>query len=69
MIIREEFADIEDKMGEILSFLEWKVLMAYLEGKSYQEIAVDLRRHVKSIDNALQRVKRKLERYLERRDN
>jgi RNA polymerase sporulation-specific sigma factor len=38
--------------------------MAYLEGKSYQEIAVDLHRHVKSIDNALQRVKGKLERYL-----
>ena len=69
IICREEFDDIEEKMGEILSSLEWKVLMAYLEGKSYQEIAVDLRRHVKSIDNALQRVKRKLERYLERRDN
>jgi RNA polymerase sporulation-specific sigma factor len=68
IISQEEFDDIEEKMGEILSSLEWKVLMAYLEGKSYQEIAVDLKRHVKSIDNALQRVKRKLERYLERRD-
>ncbi|HOL18156.1 MAG TPA: RNA polymerase sporulation sigma factor SigH [Bacillota bacterium] len=65
MINREEYNDIEFKMGEILSELEWKVLTLYLEGKSYQEIAVDLRRHVKSIDNALQRVKRKLERYLE----
>ena len=69
IISREEFDDIEEKMGEILSSLEWKVLMSYLEGKSYQEIAVDLKRHVKSIDNALQRVKRKLERYLEKRDN
>ncbi|ADY54674.1 RNA polymerase, sigma 30 subunit, SigH [Syntrophobotulus glycolicus DSM 8271] len=68
IISREEFDDIEEKMGEILSSLEWEVLMAYLEGKSYQEIAVDLDRHVKSIDNALQRVKRKLERYLEKRD-
>jgi RNA polymerase sporulation-specific sigma factor len=67
IINREEFGDIEEKMGEILSDLEWKVLMAYLDGRSYQEIAVDLRRHVKSIDNALQRVKRKLERYLEGR--
>ncbi len=67
VISREEFDDIEEKMGEILSSLEWEVLMAYLEGKSYQEIAVDLQRHVKSIDNALQRVKRKLERYLEHR--
>lgn len=65
VISREEFSDIEEKMGEILSDLEWKVLMAYLDGKSYQEIAVDLKRHVKSIDNALQRVKRKLERYLD----
>jgi RNA polymerase sporulation-specific sigma factor len=55
-------------MGEILSSLEWQVLMSYLEGKTYQEIAVELERHVKSIDNALQRVKRKLERYLEKRD-
>lgn len=69
IISREEFDDIEGKMGEILSSLEWKVLMSYLEGKSYQEIAVDLKRHVKSIDNALQRVKRKLEKYLEKREN
>ncbi len=68
IISREEFDDIESKMGEILSSLEWKVLMFYLEGKSYQEIAGDLNRHVKSIDNALQRVKRKLERYLENRE-
>jgi len=69
IISREEFDDIEEKMGEILSPLEWKVLMSYLEGKSYQEIAEELERHVKSIDNALQRVKRKIERYLEKRDN
>ncbi len=65
MINREEFAGIELKMGEILSSLEWEVLSKYLQGRSYQEIAVDLNRHVKSIDNALQRVKRKLEKYLE----
>lgn len=63
----EEFADIEKKMEEILSDLEWRVLMSYLDGKSYQEIAADLGRHVKSIDNALQRVKRKLEKYMENR--
>jgi len=67
VISREEFIFIEQKMSEILSSLEWKVLMAYLEGKTYQEIAVELKRHVKSIDNALQRVKRKLEKYLEDR--
>ncbi len=67
IISREEFSGIEEKMGEILSDLEWQVLMSYLDGKSYEEIARDLRRHVKSIDNALQRVKRKLERYLDGR--
>ena len=68
IINQEEFVGLEDKMSEILSDLERKVLMLYLDGRSYQEIAVDLKRHVKSIDNALQRVKRKLERYLEDRD-
>lgn len=68
IINQEEFSGLEDKMGELLSDLERKVLMLYLDGRSYQEIAVDLDRHVKSIDNALQRVKRKLERYLEIRD-
>jgi len=69
VISREEFLDIESKMSEFLSDLEWSVLMLYLEGKSYQEIADQLSRHVKSIDNALQRVKRKLERYLEKRES
>jgi len=64
MINREEFAGIELKMNEILSNLEWEVLSRYLQGRSYQEIAQELNRHVKSIDNALQRVKRKLEKHL-----
>lgn len=68
IISREELVSIESKIGEILSDLELEVLMSYLQGKSYQEIAVDLDRHVKSIDNALQRVKRKLEKYLEIKD-
>jgi RNA polymerase sporulation-specific sigma factor len=65
IINREEFSGIEDRMSEILSGLEWEVLSLYLQGRSYQEIAEDLDRHIKSIDNALQRVKRKLEKYLE----
>ncbi|WP_083517083.1 RNA polymerase sporulation sigma factor SigH [Alicyclobacillus shizuokensis] len=64
VIHQEEFDAIEVTMSELLSDLERKVLMLYLDGRSYQEIAVDLDRHVKSIDNALQRVKRKLEKYL-----
>ena len=65
MIDREDLAHIESKIGEMLSDLEWKVLCLYLKGKSYQEIAERLNRRVKSIDNALQRVKSKLEKYLD----
>ncbi|MBD8070969.1 RNA polymerase sporulation sigma factor SigH [Bacillus sp. PS06] len=68
IINQEKFDDIEIKMAELLSDLERKVLALYLDGRSYQEISEDLNRHVKSIDNALQRVKRKLERYLEIRE-
>ena len=67
-INQEEFDHIEVKMKELLSDLERKVLALYLDGQSYQEISEELNRHVKSIDNALQRVKRKLERYLEVRE-
>ncbi|NMB26475.1 MAG: RNA polymerase sporulation sigma factor SigH [Tissierellia bacterium] len=67
IISSEELYSMESKVVQLLSDLEWQVLMAYLDGKSYQEIADELNRHVKSIDNALQRVKRKLERYLELR--
>lgn len=64
MISREELNYIEGEIGEVLSSLEMEVLSSYLDGKSYQEIACDLNRHSKSIDNALQRVKRKLEKNL-----
>ena len=67
MISKESFDQIEAKIGEVLSDFEMKVLMYYLDGKSYQEISENLDRHVKSIDNALQRVKRKLEKSLQER--
>lgn len=62
LVSQEEQAYMEDKMNELLSDLEREVLRLYLDGRSYQEISVDLNRHVKSIDNALQRVKKKFER-------
>ncbi|AIF68286.1 MULTISPECIES: RNA polymerase sporulation sigma factor SigH [Terribacillus] len=65
LINQERFLDMEEKMAQLLSELERQVLALYLDGRSYQEISEELKRHVKSIDNALQRVKRKLERYLE----
>ena len=59
MIHREDFDYMEGKMTEILSELEKQVFALYLDGQSYQEISEELNRHVKSIDNALQRVKTK----------
>ena len=67
-INQENLLDIESTMHRILSPLEQEVVALYLEGKSYVEIAQQLNRHVKSVDNALQRVKRKLEQYLEKRE-
>lgn len=64
MIGKEELDLIESKMGESLSELEMEVFMSYVDGMSYQEIAEDLDRHVKCVDNALQRVKKKLEKIL-----
>lgn len=69
LISQEDVGLIEDKIGQMLSSLEREVLSAYLDGKSYQEIAQMLGRHVKSIDNALQRVKHKLEKLMEERGN
>ena len=67
IIGRESYVSIESQIDEMLSPLERRVLAAYLDGKSYQEIAEMLGRQVKSIDNALQRVKHKLERLIAER--
>lgn len=67
IISREEMQDMESEMTGSLSELEMQVLLSYLDGRSYQEIAEDLDRHIKSVDNALQRIKRKIEKYLENR--
>ena len=64
IIGREEVNHIEKEISKVLSELELEVLMSYLDGKTYQEIACDLDRQAKSIDNALQRVKKKLEKCL-----
>jgi RNA polymerase sporulation-specific sigma factor len=65
MIHKEDFSQMEEEMNKVLSGLEKQVLALYLEGQSYQEISEELNRQVKSVDNALQRIKRKLERYMQ----
>ncbi len=65
LINREKSLDMQLKISELLSELERNVLNLHLEGKSYLEISNELQTHVKSIDNALQRVKKKLERNLQ----
>ena len=62
-----ELASMRAYFGQILSELEAEVLQRYLDGETYAEIATSLERHVKSIDNAIQRIKRKLEGYLAER--
>ena len=68
IIGQESYVSIESRIDQALSPLERKVLASYLDGKSYQEIAKNLDRHVKSIDNALQRVKHKLEKLIRERN-
>ena len=67
IVQRGEMASIRSYFGQILSDLEAEVLQRYLDGETYAEIAEGLERQVKSIDNAIQRIKRKLEGYLEER--
>ena len=69
IIGQESYVSIESRIDKALSPLERRVLAAYLDGKSYQEIAKNLGRHVKSIDNALQRVKHKLEKLISEKNN
>ena len=65
LIDREDLSVIEGRIGSLLSDLEKQVLVRYVEGKSYVEISEEMNRHVKRIDNALQRIKRKLQKYLD----
>jgi RNA polymerase sporulation-specific sigma factor len=67
VISAEEIEAIRDNMSMTLTELEGDVLKLYMDGKSYEEIAGALGNHVKSIDNALQRIKRKLQKHLEER--
>lgn len=66
LFLQKEKAEyLGGKIDEVLSPLEKNVLGMYLDGRSYTEIAQALSRPAKSIDNALQRVKKKMEKYAE----
>ncbi len=58
---RESFSGLEDKINDALSPFEMNVLLCLVNGKSYKEAAEQLGKDVKAIDNAMQRIKRKLE--------
>jgi RNA polymerase sporulation-specific sigma factor len=64
VVSNERMDTMRTAMAEMLSSLEVDVLRLYVEGKTYQEIGDQLDRHVKSIDNALQRIKRKVDLHL-----
>jgi len=67
-ISTEELQSLVDCLGKVLSPLESQVLAMYLEGRSYEEVAERLECNPKSVDNALQRVKRKVETHLKERE-
>lgn len=68
LIGQENKSFLEDQMVKNLSSFETRVLVLYLQGRSYFEIAHVLDKPEKSIDNALQRVKKKLEKFLEEKN-
>lgn len=61
LINRESYQNTENKIVSVLSTYETDVLLLYLEGKTYATIARELGKTEKSIDNALQRIKKKIE--------
>ncbi|MGN0148690.1 MAG: RNA polymerase sporulation sigma factor SigH [Clostridia bacterium] len=66
LIDRENIDGIEYKINKALSKLELEVLVYYLRDMSYQEIAKVLGKDIKSVDNAVQRIRKKLENILDK---
>lgn len=65
MINKERMHHIEQQLHLLLSKYEIEVLRGYISGKSYQEMSAELGKPEKSIDNALQRIKKKLQKLSE----
>ncbi len=64
----ERVRELQAYVDDALSDLEVEVLRMYVDGRSYVEIADVLRRRTKSVDNALQRIKRKIDGHLRERE-
>lgn len=64
MLVRDIIERIIINTPQFLSKFEQKVWSAYLSGKNYNIIADELGKSPKSIDNAIQRIKRKVEKYV-----
>jgi|SRR5690625_445334 len=60
LVMKENMHHVQTELLKVLTGLEWNVLRHYLEGFTYEEIALQIGRSEKSIDNALQRIKRKV---------
>ena len=60
MIASEELRALVSCLSSVLSELESRVLSLYLDGHSYEQIGEKLECDTKTVDNALQRVKRKV---------
>ncbi len=67
IVSKEGMDEARRCMSDLLTGLEVDVLRLYVEGNSYQDISERLGRHVKSIDNSLQRIKRKVNQRLQER--
>ena len=65
VLLEESYRGMDEKIMKSLSVFEKKVLEHYLDGNSYAEISKKTGKPVKAIDNALQRIKKKLEKYYE----
>ena len=61
VINEENFKVLNEYISKVLSEMELKVLKSYIDGKNYHEIAKEMDKTPKAIDNALQRIKKKLE--------
>lgn len=64
MLMREVVEYLKENNQDIFSPLESQIWNEMLKGKSYREIAFTLRKTTKTVDNAIQRIKRKIEGYL-----